>query len=192
MNHHGGYVPSRRMIRRLWMTFLCLPLMLPTCMSPGEKPLPKGLAVSRAALQRVFTSPEFGFTFGESRAGRSAPSLTGSVPRKLIVLELAGPPENLTQVTLMVGVPSTNPLAPPSELKMVAENVRYLHAVLKHAMPDWLEGRTWLATQLQRQSARHEVALRKGHREVVLLAVNHWSMAMLSIRVGNSAPQRQH
>jgi hypothetical protein len=64
----------------------------------------------------------------------------GTVPGKLMALELMGSPENLTQVTLMVGVPSTNPLAPPSDAKAVAENARYLRALLQRAMPDWREG----------------------------------------------------
>jgi hypothetical protein len=191
MTDHAARMTSGRMIRRLWAVCLCLPLVLPTCTSSGVEKTPhKGLAVSRAALQALFARPEFGFTFGEPRASHGLPSLTGTVPGKLIALELAGPPENLTQVTLMVGVPSTNPLAPPSDAKTIADNARYLRATLQHAMPDWQEGGTWLTTQLRRQSERHQVGISKGHREVVLLAVNHWSMALLSIRVGGPASQR--
>jgi hypothetical protein len=191
MAHHVARVTGGRVIRPLWVVFLCLSLVLPTCTYPGEERTPRaGLAVSRAALQAFFARPEFGFIFGEPpRESRGVPSLTGSVPGKLMALVLVGPPENLTE--LMVGVPSTNPLAPPNDLKTVAENARYLRAVLQRAMPDWQEGVAWLTTQLQRQSERHEVGLKKGHREVVLLAVNHWSMVLLSIRAGNPASKRE-
>jgi hypothetical protein len=108
----------------------------------------------------------------------------------LIALDLVGPPEDLTQVTLMVGVPSTDPLAPPQAPELLTENVRYLRAVLQQAMPDWREGGAWLIKQLQRPGERQEVGVRKGHREVVLLAVNRGSMVLLSIRVSQPAPKR--
>ena len=109
-----------------------------------------------------------------------------------MALSLVGAPDNLTEVTLMAGVPTTKPLAPPDDPKTVAENARYMRAVLRHAMPDWREGTAWLQTQLQSRSERQKVGLRKGHREVVLLAVNHWSMVLLSIRAHSPAskPQR--
>jgi hypothetical protein len=188
MAHHVARMTRMRMIRPLWAAFLCLPLVLPTCTDSGVERTPRaGLAVSRAALQAFFARPEFGFVFGDPHKSRGVPSLTGTVPGKLMALVLVGPPDNLTEVTLMVGVPSTNPLAPPNDAKTVAENARYLRAVLQRAMPDWQEGVAWLTTQLQRQSERHEVGLRKGHREVLLLAVNHWSMVLLSIRAGSPA-----
>jgi hypothetical protein len=191
MAHRLARMVKGRMLRPLWAAFLCLSLVLPTWTSPGVERTPRaGLAVSRAALQAFFARPEFGFIFGAPHESRGGPSLTGSVPGKLMALVLVGPPENLTEVTLMVGVPSTNPLAPPSDAATVAENARYLRAVLQRAMPDWQEGGAWLTTQLQRQSARHEVGLRKGPREVVLLAVNHWSMVLLSIRAGSPATTR--
>jgi hypothetical protein len=192
MAHHVARVTRGRMIRVLWAAFLCLLLVLPTCTYPGEERTSRaGLAVSRAALQAFFARPEFGFIFGEPHESRGVPSLTGTVPGKLMALVLVGPPENLTEVTLMVGVPSTTPLEPPSDAKTVAENTRYLRAVLQRAMPDWQEGVAWLTTQLQRQSERHQVGLRKGHREVVLLAVNHWNMGLLSIRAGSLASKRE-
>jgi hypothetical protein len=190
--HHLAGMARGQMIRWLWVAFLCLPLVLPTGAYSGMERTPRvGLAVSRAALQAFFARPEFGFVFGEPRESRGVPSLTGTVPGKLMALELMGPPENLTQVTLMVGVPSTNPLAPPGDAKAVAENARYLHAVLRRAMPDWQEGEVWLTAQLQPRSERHKAGLRKGDREVVLLAVNHWSMVLLSIRAGGPASTRE-
>jgi hypothetical protein len=193
MAFHGARGGSGRMMRRLWAAFLCLLFVLPTCAYFGVESTPStGLAVSRAALQAFFARPEFGFIFGEPRENRGVPSLIGTVPGKLIALDLVGPPEDLTAVTLMVGVPSTDPLAPPAAPKVLAENARYLRAVLQRAMPDWQEGVAWLTKQLQRRSERHEWGIRKGRREVVLLAVNHWSMVLLSIRVGSPAskPER--
>jgi hypothetical protein len=192
MAHHMAHMARTRMIQSLWVAFLCLHLVLPISTYPGVERTPHaGLAVSRAALQTFFARPEFGFIFGDPHKSRGVPSLTGTVPGKLMALELMGPPEDLTQVTLMVGVPSTNPLTPPSDAKAIAENARYLRAVLQRAMPDWQEAVAWLTTQLQPQSERHEVGVRKGHREVVLLAVNHWSMVLLSIRAGSPASMRE-
>jgi hypothetical protein len=177
--------------RQRWGACLCLLLVLPACARPEEtRPPHAGLGVSRAALQAVLARPEFGFSFGESLERGGIPHLTGTVPGKLVALDLVGPPKDLTQVTLMVGVPSTAPLAPPQAPEVLTENVRYLRAVLRQAMPDWQEGGTWLTRQLQRSGERQEVGVRKGHREVVLLAVNRGSMILLNIRVRQMALKR--
>jgi hypothetical protein len=95
------------------------------------------------------------------------------------------------EVTLIVGVPSTDPLAPPTAPKVFAENTRYRRAVLQHAMSGWQGGVKWLNTQVQRSDERCEVGRRKGHREIVLLAVNRLSTVLLSIRAGQPlAPHR--
>jgi hypothetical protein len=165
--------------------------VLPACGRPEEARPPRaGLGVSRAALQAAFSRPEFGFTFGESPDRGRVPRVTGAISGKLIALELVGPPEDLTQVTLMVGMPSTDPFAPPRLPEVFTENARYLRAVLQRSMQDWQEGTAWLTKQLQRPGERQEVGVRKGHREVVLLAVNQGSMVLLSIRVSQPAPKR--
>jgi hypothetical protein len=177
--------------RQRWGVCLCLLLVLPACTRPEEARPPRtGLGVSRAALQAVLTRPEFGFTFRASPERGGAPNVTGTVPGRLVALDLVGPPEDLTQVTLMVGVPSTDPLAPPRAPEVLTENVQYLRAVLRQAMPDWQEGIAWLTKQLQHPGERQEVGVRKGHREVVLLAVNQGSMILLNIRVSQPVPKR--
>jgi hypothetical protein len=165
--------------------------MLPACARPEEgRPPRTGLGVSRAALQAVLAHSDFGFTFGEPLDRRGMPYVTGTVPGRLVALDLVGPSKDLTQVTLMVGVPSTNPLAPPRAPEVLTDNVRYLRAVLQQAMPDWQEAGTWLTKQLQRLGERQEVGVRKRHREVVLLAVNRGSMILLNIRVSPPVPKR--
>ena len=174
-----------------WVTALFLLLVLPACVSPEEAaPRRSGLGVKRAALQAALSRPDLGFTFREAPKHQGVPRVTGTVSGKLVALDLVGPPEELTQVTLMVGVPSTDPLAPPRLPKVLAENGLYLRAVLEKAMPDWKEGGAWLKKQLQRPGERQAVGVRKGAREVVLLAVNHGSMVLLSIRIGQPAPGR--
>jgi hypothetical protein len=174
-----------------WAACLCLLLVLPSCaQSEDAKPPRAGLGVSRAALQTVLARPEFGFTFEKPLERGGVPYVTGTVPGKLVALDLVGSPEDLTQVTLMVGVPSTDPRAPPRLPKVLTENAQYLRAVLQRSMPDWQEGSTWLQKQLQRPGERREVGVRKGHREVVLLAVNDGSMVLLSIRVSQQTPKR--
>jgi hypothetical protein len=182
---HDGEPASRRWIAYVWVAITLLYFLLLTCVYAGAADSARpGLGVSRAAMQSVLARQAFAFKFDAPREGHGVvPHVTGTVPGKLIVLSLVGPPENLTEVTLTVGVPSTNPLAPPAAPKALAENTRYLRAVLQQAMPDWKDGVKWLNTQLQRSDERLEVGLRKGHREIVLLAVNRLSMVLLSIRV---------
>jgi hypothetical protein len=157
-------------------------LVLPTSAYPGPAGSARsGLGVSRAAIQAVFSHQAFAFRFDAPHERPGVPRITGTVPGKLIVLNLVGPPEDLSEVTLVVGVPSTDPLARPAEV--LAENAKYLRAVLQQVMPDWKDGVKWLNTQLQRSGERLDVRLRRGHREIALLAVNHLTMVLLSIRV---------
>jgi hypothetical protein len=44
----------------------------------------------------------------------------------------------------MVGVASTDPFAPPANPRALADNARYLRAVLQRIAPDWKEGAAWL------------------------------------------------
>jgi hypothetical protein len=181
----------RRWIVRLWAAVVGLSLVLPVCANSGVAGSARpGLGVSRAALQAVFARQEFAFAFVEPHERRGVLRMTGTVPGKLMVLDLVGPPGDLTEVVLIVGRPSTDALAPPAASKVLAENMRYLRAVLRHTMPDWKDGVKWLNTQLQRSDERLEVGLRKGHREIVLLGVNRLSMVLLSIRVGQPLAPR--
>jgi len=146
--------------------------------------------VSAAAIQAAFSRQAFAFRF-EAPRGRSGVSrMTGTVPGKLIVLNLEGPPNDLSEVTLIVGVPSHNPQGPPAAPEVLAENAKYLRAVLQQVMPDWKDGVKWLNTQLQHPSERLEVRLRRGHRDIVLSGVNHLSMVLLSIRAGQPPAPR--
>jgi hypothetical protein len=182
---------SRRWIVRLRAAVVLLSLVLTTCAYPEAAGSGRpGLGVSRAAMEAVFAHSAFAFRFEAPHKHQGIPRVTGTVPGKLIVLNLVGPPEDLTEITLIVGVPSTNPLAPPAAPKVLAENKRYLRAVLQQAMPDWKDGVKRLNTELQRSAERLEVGLRKGHREIVLLAVNHLSMVLLSIRAGQPPATR--
>jgi hypothetical protein len=181
----------RRWIVRLWAAVVLLSLMLPASAYPGSAGSARlGLGVSQAAIQAVFSRQAFAFRFEAPRGRSGMPRITGTVPGKLIVLNLAGPPEDLSEVTLIVGVPSTDPRSPPAAPKVLAENAKYLRAILQQVMPDWKDGVKWLNTQLQRSGERLEVCLRRGHREIALLAVNHLSMVLLSIRAGQPPAPR--
>jgi hypothetical protein len=146
--------------------------------------------VSQAATRAFFKSPEFGIIFGEPQERRGVSPITGTVPDKLVALDLVGPPEALTQVTLMVGVASTDPLAPPADPRALADNARYLRPVLQRIMPDWKDGGAWLNTEWQHRAERYEVKLKRGARDIVLVTVNHGTMVLLDIRVSQPAPKR--
>jgi hypothetical protein len=180
-----------RRIAGLWPVVVLLSLVLPVCAYSGPAVLSRpGLGVKSAAIQADLSRPAFGFRFEAPQARSGVASVTGTVPGKLILLSLTGPPEDLREVTLIVGVPITNPLARPAPPTALAENIEYLRAVLQQAMPDWKDGVRWLNTQLQRPSERLEVRLRRGHRDITLSGVNHLSMVLLSIRAGHPSTIR--
>lgn len=186
----AGQLVGGQWIVRLWVAVALLSLVLPARAYPGATGSARpGLGVSRTAMQSVFGRQAFAFRFEPPQERHGVPRVTGTVPGKLITLSLLGPAENLTEVILTVGVPTTNPLAPPAAPKVLAENARYLRAVLQQVMPDWKDGVKWLNMQLERSGERLEVGLRKEHREIAVLAVNHLSMVLLSIRVGQPPPK---
>lgn len=183
--YYGVVQVSRHRMAHLWVAVAFLTLALLVCAySEAAGATRSGLGVTRAAMQAAFGCPPFAFRFEAPHERQGLPHVPGTVPGKLIALNLEGPPEDLTEVTVMVGVPSTEPLAPPAAPTVLAENARNLRMVLQQAMPHWKDGVKWLNAQLQRSGQRLEVGLRKGHREIVLLAVNHLSMVLLSIRTG--------
>src|SRR5262245_18172767 len=72
--------------------------MLPASAYPGPASSARsGLGVSRTAIQAVFSRQAFALQFEAPREGSGTPRITGSVPGKLIVLNLAGPPEDLSE-----------------------------------------------------------------------------------------------
>jgi hypothetical protein len=189
--HHDVEQFPRRRIAYLWVTLALLSFVLPPCAYPKASGSTRpGLGVNRATIQSVFARQAFAFKFEAPYEGHGPPRVTGTVPGKLIVLTLMGPRENLTEVTLTVGVPSTNPQAPPAAPQVLAENERYLRAVLQQVMPDWKDGVKWLNAQLQRSGERLEAGLRIGQREIVLFTVNRQSMVLLSIRAGQPSATR--
>jgi hypothetical protein len=176
---------------RLWPVVVLLSLVLPLCAYSGSAVLPRpGLGVKSAAIQAALSRPAVGSRFEAPHARTGVASVTGTVPGKLIFLSLTGPPKNLNEVTVIVGGPITNPLARPAPPTALAENTKYLRAVLQQAMPDWKDGVMWLSTQLQRPSDRLEVCLVRGHRNILLSGVNHLSMVLLSIRAGQPSTKQ--
>ncbi len=137
---------------------------------------PKGIGVSRAAIQSVYEKPELGFKFEKGEPVDGQPQVIGRAPNGLAFVQLIGPEEDLTQATIMVGIPNDNPQA-------LVENSAYMLGLLKLAAPDWKEGADWLSSNLVKAVEEGEVATTHGNLRIRLQAIKELGMAALTVAV---------
>jgi hypothetical protein len=97
MHHRRTCVAHRGVGRPGWGVFRCLSLVVSDYVHPGEEgSVRPSLKVNLAAMRAFFERPEFGIIFGEPQERRGVSQITGTVPGKLVPLDLVGPPEALT------------------------------------------------------------------------------------------------
>lgn len=104
--------------------------------TPFEQQPSSGIGLSRSDFTTVFSLPEVGFTFEESSEVDGQPRLIGTAQFETAFMELIGPPDDLTQVSVMVGVSDDE-----DEYML---NLMHMVGFLGIAMPDWAEGNDWL------------------------------------------------
>lgn len=137
---------------------------------------PKGIGVSRASIQSVYEKPELGFKFEKGEPVDGQPQVIGRAPNGLAFVQLIGPEEDLTQATIMVGMPNDDP-------KALVENSVYMLGLLKLAAPDWKEGPDWLSNNLVKAVEEGEVATTNGNLRIRLQAIKELGMAALTVAV---------
>ena len=137
-----------------------------------EPPRPKGIGVSRHAIQSIFEKPELGFTFDSSHLEDGRPRVTGS--SELALIELIGPPEDISSAYMMVFLPNDSP-------NEVTTNLLRLGAFMSHAVPTWKEGVSWLTDNLKRVIAQEEVQTTHGH--LVITLKHYSSMGNITLKI---------
>lgn len=112
--------------------------------SPDQEATSKsiGIGVSRTSVQSAFEQPEVGFRFEPRSSGDGNPRVVGESPDGLVSLELVGSPEDLVRTTISVEIPSDNDTARD-------KNGSYAVRLIETAAPEWTNGSSWLAEQLE-------------------------------------------
>lgn len=140
----------------------------------GQEQQPKGIGVSRAEIQSVYESPELGFKFEKGEPVDGQPQVIGRSPNGLAYIQLIGPEDNITQASIMVGIPNDNPVA-------VVENGIYMLGLVKKAAPDWSEGPDWVTENLAKAVEKGEISTTHGDLRINLQASKELGMVVLTI-----------
>lgn len=148
----------------------------PIPLSPTSEELPKikGLGVSRYAIQSIFEDPAVGFVFETALPVDGLPRVIGSVKNKIATIELIGPSEDVYKAYMMVGIPNDSN-------DVVALNFIRLAALMKHAIPTWEEGISWLTDSLDRLKVEEEVQTTYDHLIITLTFFRSMGIMTLSI-----------
>ena len=141
--------------------------------TPIPTPIP-GLGVSRREIQSLFEKSAINFTFEDSPLANGTPRLLGQSPDGLAILDLIGPQSNLTNVAMMVFVPSDAP-------DVIVKNSAYLLGLLNNTLPDWSGGTDWMTDNIPVAQRRGEVQTSYGNAVVTLSVIPELGMLTLSI-----------
>ena len=144
--------------------------------APTVEPIPvSGLGVSRREIKSVYQHADVGFTFEDASLASGIPRSMGRSPDSTAILDLIGPRGNLTQVTLVVGLPNDAP-------KVVLKNMIYLIALPHHVLPGWAGASDWLEESITIVMAGGEQQTTYfGKAEISLLFLRELGMLSLSI-----------
>ncbi|MEO1148081.1 MAG: hypothetical protein AAFY26_21070 [Cyanobacteria bacterium J06638_22] len=154
-----------------------VPVASPTPeVSPPAPEVHQGIGVSRAAIQSVFEDPEVGFVFEEPALAQGQPRIMGTAPNQIALIELIGPPDNLTSAGILIGVPIDNNEA-------IAQNAAYTLGFLQVAVPGWTDGGDWLVRNLDaiHQGRARQASTVFGDKRIELVSLTEIGMVSLSV-----------
>ena len=95
-------------------------------------------------------------------------------PDGLAILELIGPPQDISQASITVAVPSDSP-------GLLALNSVYMLGLMKQAAPRWPQGIDWLTANVSDVVDKGEIITRQQGLEVSLTSIVE--LGMLSLRI---------
>jgi hypothetical protein len=137
-----------------------------------------GLGVAREDVQKVLEAPPFGVVFetvtpvnGESRVMGKKESADGS---GIAIVELMGPPANLTRVDCNVANTKTSTAG-------AITNAAIMLAVIKTSLPAWNDGAKWLNSALVKVGKTGEVKTTFRQAQIRLKYLKSLSLVTLSI-----------
>lgn len=136
-----------------------------------------GIGVSRGRVQGLFEKAEIGFRFEEGALVDGEPRIMGKSRDGLALLELIGPPANLTSATIVAGIPNDSP-------KAVLLNSVYIAGLMKAVAPGWNESVTWLTDNVPRAIADGEATTTQGNLHISLKVIK--ALGMVSLNISSS------
>ena len=120
-----------------------------------------GIGVARDAVQSVFEQPENGgYVFRKGIHSDGNPRALAYSDQDDVLIRLVGPPENLIQATMSVG------LAGEKDLRSAEESGLLLF--LSYCAPSWKQGQSWLEENLPAVMGGREARVQARQGEVTI------------------------
>ena len=122
-------------------TPIAVPDSIPATVDPFTSPdYPAfiGMGVSRDFIQNIFSSESLGFTFRDAPLPDGTPRVLGKPGNEQALLYLAGPPDDLTEVTLILHLRGGN----------ASDTTLYFRSILFSTVTEWEEALAWLDESL--------------------------------------------
>lgn len=141
--------------------------------TPTEQQSPSGMGLSRSDFTTLFSQPELGFTFEESSEVDGQPRIMGTSEFETVFMELIGPTDDLTQVSVMVGV--------SDDENEFARNLVYMVGFLSVAIPDWPEGSDWLIENIDVVVSEGEATTTVNNKTVTFEFFSELGLLLLMI-----------
>ena len=161
-----GSDPAPTKVQRL--TSPRLPVVMPVHTSMPS------LGVSRRDIQSIFENSAINFTFENAPLADGTPRIMGTSSNSLAILDLIGPPADLTEVSITVGVPSDAP-------EVIVMNAAYMMGLIKNTLPGWSGSNDWLEANLPVAQRVGKAQTSYGNAVVTLSVIEALGMVMLSI-----------
>ena len=135
------------------------------------------LGVAVETVQSLFEQPNIGFTFASASPIQENPRLIGTSPHGMAVIELIGPPENLTRAIIRIHIPDDNTQA-------LALNAEYVLRFIQTIDPQWQEGGNWMIQNLDAFATgqRSEVKTTQADKEISMTLTGKQEFLTITVK----------
>ena len=143
-------------MRTPWIALLALLIVVPV--TPDVVYAQDALGVSRQQVIDLFTQPDLNYDFGrEGRLSDGRRRVFGSSPDGMVLLEMVGPPSNLTEISVTIEL--------TDDITAFTLNALSMAGLLNLVIPEWRGGgMSWLTESIQEavSGGRREITIRYG------------------------------
>ena len=136
---------------------------------------PRGLGVTRQAIQSAFEQPGIDFSFEASPLADGTPRVLGDSPDGATLIEIIGPAGAPTTATIIIGIP-------PDSGGISLESV-YVAGFLEHAAPGWSEGPAWVGDNMTAALVSGEAETTAGDLFIKMIGIVRGDSGLLILTV---------
>lgn len=124
-------------------------------------PKPKGLGVSRAKIIAAFAEKDDAFSGKEGTPIKEQSNWVGQSKDGLATLQLIGPPEDLTNASVMFVVAKDN-------LESAASGMIHMYILLSTIFPDWKDCNNWIISAIDQvtKQGKEKITIEKNGKLV--------------------------